>query len=376
MENENPTEPQNQEESGQDKSGSNNKLLIVLAVALILAVAAIIFLVAAFVFGGDSESGSGGEATLPPPGVTVEATVIPPTPEAGDPTATVMARAGVNVRTGPGLDYPAIGTAPFGATLEVVGISQDSTWWTVNIPGASNNYGWVADEYVEVENADNVLVIPPPPTPTPAATATATATPAPDINFSASRTMINAGEKTTLTWSVENIRAVYVYPVGAIFENYPVTGQGSRDVQPFITTSYELLTNNPDDSTSSSRIEITVIDGLTSGRWLLQSYSSPGSGYKTVIPGTEITARFGTDGSLTGSAGCNTYNGGFIAYDQTLRVSNLTSSRSLCQTPEGIMDQEGNYLSALRQASKMTISAGQLTVFDSSGNRILEFLSG
>jgi heat shock protein HslJ len=113
---------------------------------------------------------------------------------------------------------------------------------------------------------------------------------------------------------------------------------------------------------------------LTSGRWILESYSS--GGLNRPIPGTEITARFGADGSLSGSAGCNSYNGSFIAYDQTLRINQLSGSQALCATPEGIMEQEGTFLSLMQQASKMSISAGQLSIFDSTGSRIIEFRSG
>lgn len=359
-----------EEESGK----SSNTLVIILAVALGAAILGVLALAGVLIF-GDS-GGESGEGALPPPGVTVEATVVPPTPEAGDPTATVTARAGVNVRVGPGTEYPVIGIAPFGSTLEVVGVSQDATWWAVSLPGAPNGRGWVADEFVEVENVDNVPVMLPPPTPTPVATLTPTATPAPDIVFTASRTVINAGETSALAWNVENVRAVYMYPVGDRFENYPVSGQATQDVQPYITTTYELLVFNLDGSTSSSRIEITVVSGLTTGRWVLQSYSTPSGGSQTPISGTELTARFGADGSLTGSAGCNTYSGGFTAYDQTLRIGTLTSTNSLCESPTGIMEQEGVFLNLMHQASGMEISAGQLSVFNSSGSRILVFLQG
>jgi heat shock protein HslJ/uncharacterized protein YraI len=363
-----------QNEPTPEKSGQSNTLLIIVGGALALALAAIVFLLVVYVFGDGS--GSEGEGALPPPGETVEATVIPPTPEPGDPTATVIARKGVNVRTGPALNFPVIGIAPFGSTLEVIGVSADGTWWVVSVPAAPEGNGWVSDEFVQVENGDNVLVIPSPPTPTPLATPTATATPAPDINFTASRTTINAGEKATLSWSVENVAAVFMYPVGDNFENYPTVGQGSKDVQPYITTSYELLTFNPDGSSSASRIEITVVSGLTTGRWLLSSYSTSGGGLQRPLPGTEITARFGADGSLSGSAGCNSYNGTFMAFDQTLRVNRLSPSQAWCETPDGIMDQEGTFLLLMQQAARMSISAGQLTVFDSGGNRILEFVSG
>jgi heat shock protein HslJ/uncharacterized protein YgiM (DUF1202 family) len=369
-----PEESSSGSSAPEESSGGSNTLVIILAVALGAALLGVLALGGVLIF-GDSGSDSG-EGELPPPGMTVEATVEPPTPEAGDPTATVSARAGVNVREGPGTEYPVIGIAPFGATLEVVGVSQDGTWWAVRLPGAPNGRGWVADEFVEVENVENVPVMLPPPTPTPLATATPTATPAPDIVFTASRTVINAGESSTLSWSVENVRAVYMYPVGDRFENYPVSGQGTKDVKPYITTTYELLVFNLDGSTSSSRIEITVTSGLTSGRWVLQSYSTPSGGSQTPLSGTEITARFAADGSLTGSAGCNTYSGGFTAYDNTLRVGTLSTSNALCDSPDGIMEQEGTFLNLMHQASTMEISAGQLSVFNSSGSRILVFLQG
>lgn len=305
--------------------------------------------------------------------------IDPPQPEAGEPTATVIAPAGVNVRTGPGSEYGVLGLASFGQTGRVVGISQDSQWWVVYVPGAPNDQGWVSGEFVAVENAENVPVIPappidqPPPTPTLAPTA-----PAPsEITFEASRTTINAGESATLSWDVENVRAVYMYPVGGNFANYPVAGQGSRDVRPGITTSYELLVFNNDDTTSSERIEITVTGGLTASQWLLQSMSSPSIGFVTPLPGTQLTARFEANGDLSGSAGCNNYSGGFTAYDQVLRVGGpLASGLAFCETPEGIMEQEQAFLSLMQSAATFQISAGQLSIFDSGGNRILVFIAG
>ena len=378
MEEENNTVNEEKSDKAEKKSSGNQTIVILLVVALVVALVAVIVMGVLLLTKepGDSESGSGEVPTLPPPAVTEQPTLEPPTPEPSDPTAIVTAPKGVNVRTGPGVVYPIIGIAPMGTQLEVVGISADGTWWAVHIPGAPNNLGWVASEYVIVENVDNVPVITAPPTPTPQATATATPTPSPEIEFTASRTTINAGESSTLAWRVENVKAVYLYPVGDRFENYPVTGQGTKDVRPYITTSYELLVFNTDDSVSAERIEITVIGGLTSSRWVIQSYSTPSTGQRTPLRGTQLTARFGADGSLSGSAGCNSYNGAFTAFDQTLRVSSLSSSQALCDTPAGIMEQEGIFLQLMHQSAKMSISAGQLSVFDANGNQLLVFLSG
>jgi len=376
MEEENRNNDVEQNTDEEQKSSNTRNIIIILAVALIVALAAVIIMGVVLLTGDSSDSESGEVATLPPAAVTEQPTVLPPTPEPSDPTAIVTAPKGVNVRTGPGTVYPVIGIAPMGTELEIVGVSEDGTWWAVHLPGAPNNLGWVAGEFVVVENVDNVPVITAPPTPTPQTTATATPTPSPEIEFTASRTTINAGETSTLAWRVENVKAVYLYPVGDRFENYPVTGQGTKDVQPYITTSYELLVFNTDDSISAERIEITVIGGLTSSRWILQSYSTPSTGHRTPLPGTQISARFATDGSLSGSAGCNSYNGSFTAFDQTLRIGTLSSSQALCSSPEGVMEQEGVFLNLMHQASRMSISAGQLTIFDSAGSRILVFISG
>lgn len=308
-----------------------------------------------------------------------EARLVPPEPEQGEPTATVTSEVGANVRTGPGTQYPILGVAPFGSSGRVVGVSEDGAWWAVFIPGAPNNQGWVAGSVVEVENVENIPVIgapPPPAQPTPTPAPTATVPPSSGLDFQASRTTINAGETALLSWNVEGVTAVYMFPVGANYQNYPTTGQASKEVRPGITTSYVLLAFNPDGSTSSETIEITVVNGLTANRWLLQSYSSPETGYRTPIPGTQVTARFEASGALSGNGGCNDYSGGFTAYDETLLVSNVGVTGALCNTPEGVDQQESVYLSLLQKAARFSVSAGQLSIFDSAGNRILTYIVG
>ncbi len=197
--------------------------------------------------------------------------VVLPIPEPGEPTAKVIAPDGANVRTGPGTEYPIIGIAPQGATGEVVVISADGQWRAILVPNSSNDIGWVLGQLLSVEYVESVPVIPaapPPPSPT------ATPTPAPDLVFTASRTYIKAGETSTLYWSVENVQAVFIYPIGANWPNYTVTGQGNKVVQPFIVTTYRLRLINTDNSTELFDIEIAVNGGLTNGRWIMGAYES------------------------------------------------------------------------------------------------------
>jgi hypothetical protein len=140
---------------------SSNTLTIVLGLAFALALIGLVVVLILFVFGEEEASSGGDTGIVPPPGITVVPTKVVSTPEPGKPAGQVIAPAGVNVRTGPGNLYDIILLAPLGAQGEIVGISQDGTWWVVNIPGAPNNQGWVSAEFVRAENAQDVPVIPP-----------------------------------------------------------------------------------------------------------------------------------------------------------------------------------------------------------------------
>ena len=89
---------------------------------------------------------------------------IPP-PPAGVPTATALDF--VNLRSGPGTNYPVLAVAGPGATSEVVGRSEDGEWWVVVVPTtiSSNGQAWVSAFYTIAFNVQDVPVIPAPPAP-------------------------------------------------------------------------------------------------------------------------------------------------------------------------------------------------------------------
>jgi hypothetical protein len=73
----------------------------------------------------------------------------------------------VNVRTGPGTNYPVLGVAAPGASAEVSGVSADGAWWQVNISTdfAAAGVGWVSASYVVTQNTESVPVVDAPPAP-------------------------------------------------------------------------------------------------------------------------------------------------------------------------------------------------------------------
>ncbi len=101
-------------------------------------------------------------ATPPPPSASV-----PPPPPAGAPSATALEY--INVRSGPGVNYPVLVIAAPGASGEVSGKSADGAWWQVKISTAfaPDGFGWVSAGYVYTQNTQDVPVVEAPPAPPP-----------------------------------------------------------------------------------------------------------------------------------------------------------------------------------------------------------------
>jgi uncharacterized protein YraI len=99
-----------------------------------------------------------GVAVIQPPPVPPEVEV--PLPPEGSVTCTTTEP--VNVRSGPGSEYPSYGVAPRGTTGTVIGVSEDSGWWVVSIPVelVAEGQAWVSAAYCPGQNTEGVPVIP------------------------------------------------------------------------------------------------------------------------------------------------------------------------------------------------------------------------
>ena len=95
--------------------------------------------------------------TLPPP--TQEPVQETESKPQNNGPVTVTVSQDMNVRGGPGTNYPVIGTAPAGASSTVVGRNADNSWLQVQYPPGSDNTGWVFAELVAVNgNSETVAV--------------------------------------------------------------------------------------------------------------------------------------------------------------------------------------------------------------------------
>jgi pSer/pThr/pTyr-binding forkhead associated (FHA) protein len=120
--------------------------------------------------------------SLPPTDIP-SPTPAPPTPTTGPALLGVKSPV-LNVREGPGTQYPQIAQLTQGQEVEIIGQTTNAQgqWWQIALP---NGLGWVAgnSDFVTLSNTGAVPVISPPPlsTATPTSTPTATPTPAPAI---------------------------------------------------------------------------------------------------------------------------------------------------------------------------------------------------
>lgn len=94
------------------------------------------------------------------PTETVEASPTPepsPTSPPANQAVTVTLVQNMNVRTGPGTNYPIAGPGPAGESSKVVGRNADSSWLQVQYPLTADGKGWVYASLVQV-NGDPATV--------------------------------------------------------------------------------------------------------------------------------------------------------------------------------------------------------------------------
>lgn len=112
-----------------------------------------------------------------------------------------------------------------------------------------------------------------------------------------------------------------------------------------------------------------------------QSAALPGTGWVLVslngsapMEGREITLRF-EEASVKGSAGCNTYGGGYTVSEDRLRLSGVYATEMACMEPAGIMKQEQAYLTALDAAARFRVDGDRLEIYDGGDTQILAFVA-
>lgn len=116
---------------------------------------------------------------------------------------------------------------------------------------------------------------------------------------------------------------------------------------------------------SSEKLGKASLADLSGTRWILLNLNDD---QEPVLEGTEITLVI-ADGTLSGSAGCNTYNAGVSSKPEdsfTFVVGPIATTQKTC--PEPAMNQESTYLSRLGKAVSWWIDVGRLAILLDRGD--------
>lgn len=96
---------------------------------------------------------------------------------------------------------------------------------------------------------------------------------------------------------------------------------------------------------------VSQASSLADTSWDVISYNNGREAVVSLILGTEISANFGATDELTGNAGCNEYFTSYAINGNAIEIGQIGSTFRLCPEPEGVMQQEQEYLMALQSAA-------------------------
>lgn len=117
--------------------------------------------------------------------------------------------------------------------------------------------------------------------------------------------------------------------------------------------------------------EVEDEDKFEDTTWFLASYGEQGN-LQSVLEGTEITATFeSAEHQVNGSAGCNSYFGEYKVSGNELTIHQIAYTEMACLDPEGIMEQEDQYLRIFQKVETYEMHDGKLQL--NSDGKVLVF---
>jgi heat shock protein HslJ len=113
---------------------------------------------------------------------------------------------------------------------------------------------------------------------------------------------------------------------------------------------------------------------LTGTNWSANGINTGTDAVAGLVAGSTVTAVFGDDGTLSGNAGCNTYNGTYEVSGTSMTIGPLATTEMACE-PD-VSKQEANYLQALGRVTTYTIRGDQLELRNDEGALQAGYLAG
>ena len=101
------------------------------------------------------------------------------------------------------------------------------------------------------------------------------------------------------------------------------------------------------------------------GSWDVTGYNNGQQAVVSPVVGSTLTAIFTAD-QVSGSAGCNTYSGGYTIDGTTLKIGPLASTMRAC-SDEAVNEQEQQFLAALEASTTFDLTGNTLTLKAAGG---------
>lgn len=105
---------------------------------------------------------------------------------------------------------------------------------------------------------------------------------------------------------------------------------------------------------------------LAGTSWRATGINNGKGAVASIALGSQVTMVFGTDGRVSGFAGCNNYNAGYEADESQLKFTQAASTRKMCAS-EDVMRQEQAFLEALETVSTMRFEGRRLDLRRADG---------
>jgi len=116
-------------------------------------------------------------------------------------------------------------------------------------------------------------------------------------------------------------------------------------------------------------------DGFV-GKWEATGYlKMDKSSFVSVATGSAVTAEFADDGTVSGSSGCNNFTGSYVLDGSKVTIGPLASTRKLCDSPQGVMEQEAGFLAALQSAATWQNDGTTVTFLNAEGQTAVTFIA-
>jgi heat shock protein HslJ len=117
-----------------------------------------------------------------------------------------------------------------------------------------------------------------------------------------------------------------------------------------------MLLNASGKTLASFSKQSTQLGGTS---WLVTSSNNGKQAVVSTVIETKLTANFGTDGKLSGSAGCNNYMASYEVSGKSIKIGAIAATRKMCIKAD-VMEQEQQFLKALETVATYQFDGNRL----------------